>query len=480
MSLPQEKTSRIIVCIFLFSFFVSIHSASAAKLSITTINSSGPYSVGQLFSVGVFVSTESGEAMNAVSGILSFPPEIIQLVSVDKAGGIIDFWIGDQSFSNGEGKAHFEGGRYNPGFAGTNGKVIAFLFKAKTKGTANITFTEASVLANDGAGTEILTNTGTATVVVNTGPAVAPTVNALPSIDVRSSTHPNQDSWYDSKRVELSWELPQNITALRTIVDHSPNTTPTNTSSKLSTNTELSLEDGVWYFHIQGKDLTTWGPVTHYKIQIDSERRQPPTFDDFSRTLVEGDAFLVSGRTYPDSEVSLFLQDSSGNTGVETTRSDNEGRFQLVWGKRLKGDTYSLSAEVKDVKGISSPRSPDLTIKVHLGALERVGWPILNYFTIGLVALALIFALVMWTWYLIHHFGKFKKRVRANIKKTDQHVHARFKKLEDMVLEHALMLKRAKSRRDLTVQEEKIFLSLGKLLEDAETQIEKDVDDIAK
>jgi hypothetical protein len=204
------KGSLILVA-FLFVFGLA-STAHAATLNIAPVSGASSYSVGQLFSVGVYVSTPANQPMNAVSGVLQFDPSLVQLVSVEKTGSIIDFWIGDSSFSNAEGKANFEGGRYNPGYSGTNGKVISFLFKAKAKGTATFSLGSASVLANDGSGTSILERTGTASVTI--AQAVKEPVSAVPSIPIRSTTHPDQNTWYTTKTVAFNWDVPSSATGV--------------------------------------------------------------------------------------------------------------------------------------------------------------------------------------------------------------------------------------------------------------------------
>jgi hypothetical protein len=71
-------------------------------------------------------------------------------------------WAEEPSFSNAEGSVHFEGVALSPGFNGPSGKVITVFFKAKALGSASLNFSSASVLANDGKGTNILTGTGKA------------------------------------------------------------------------------------------------------------------------------------------------------------------------------------------------------------------------------------------------------------------------------------------------------------------------------
>ena len=119
--------------------------------------------VGDTVSVSIIVST-SNQAINAVSGVLSFPKDLLEVTSVSKTGSIINFWANDPKFSNSEGTVNFEGVIMSPGYVGSNGRVLKINFKVKSTGQANIQFDTASILANDGNGTDIISGKGNATV----------------------------------------------------------------------------------------------------------------------------------------------------------------------------------------------------------------------------------------------------------------------------------------------------------------------------
>ena len=454
--------------------------ASAATLSISP-SGSGSYTVGQLFSVSVYVSANDGRPMNAISSIVTFPPDLLQLVSSDKTGSIVDFWLGTISTSNSEGKAQFEGGVYNPGYSGGSGKIITFLFKAKAIGTAELAFTSASVLANDGNGTSILDGARGTSIPIRAGQTAPSDGSAsMPAITVHSTTHPDQDAWYSTQSVALSWNLPVNTISIRSGYDQSVDGAPKTVSSPPVNETVLALSDGVWYFHLQGKDSTGWGPVSTFKINIDSSAVSPPAFDQFPSILTIGDVLLISGTATANTTVKIFVKDSSGKTSEQVTQAGSDGHFQTVWNSKLSIDSYNVSAEVKNQHGITSARTPDKLVKVQASVLERVAWPFLNYATLFILFVGVLAFIVAWIWYLDHRVSHFKKKVRSQVKKVDQRVHVKFKELEDTVIEQIRLLQREKARRVLTSQEEKIIVALGKHLEDTEKEIEDDVEGIGK
>ncbi|MES2216457.1 MAG: cohesin domain-containing protein [Patescibacteria group bacterium] len=156
----------------------------AATLSLSP-SGGGSYSVGQTFTVPVYVSTAGGStAMNAVSTTISYPRNLFDLLSIDKNGSIINFWIREPAAAA-DGSISLEGGVYNPGYAGSQGRIVSLIFKAKAVGTGSLTFGNASVLANDGQGTNILSTTGTAVVTIRKAAATpTPTPIVVPVVPV--------------------------------------------------------------------------------------------------------------------------------------------------------------------------------------------------------------------------------------------------------------------------------------------------------
>ncbi len=162
----MAKTFRATL-IFLLFFGVFDQVAEAATLSFAP--ASGSYTVGNTFAVAVRVSS-TDQAMNAASGAIAFSNNKLEVVSLSKSGSIFNLWVQEPSFSNSTGMVSFEGIVLDPGFTGANGKIITVNFRVKSAGTAPISFSSGSVLANDGAGTSILKSLGGASFNLGTAP----------------------------------------------------------------------------------------------------------------------------------------------------------------------------------------------------------------------------------------------------------------------------------------------------------------------
>ncbi len=179
--------------LFALALFLLPHTLFAATLSL--VPQSGVYTVGSTFSVGVYVESAK-QAINGASGTLSFPSDKLQVVSLSKDGSIFSLWVQEPSFSNSAGTVNFEGILLNPGFIGSRGKILNVTFRVKAIGTAPITFSSGSALANDGSGTNILTGFNNAqytfgSVAVKPQPVSTTIKNEPSSVAVSSPTETN-------------------------------------------------------------------------------------------------------------------------------------------------------------------------------------------------------------------------------------------------------------------------------------------------
>jgi len=156
------RNNKILIISFLFLLFiVSPHNSFAAGANMSFSPSSGTYEVGDILSVDIVLSSND-KATNAVSGTITFPKDKLNIVSLSKSGSIISLWVLEPSFSNRVGTSNFEAIVLNPGFTGSNGKVITLKFRVKSSGDAHIDFSKGAALANDGVGTNILDGLGSA------------------------------------------------------------------------------------------------------------------------------------------------------------------------------------------------------------------------------------------------------------------------------------------------------------------------------
>jgi hypothetical protein len=274
----KEILYACLLAFVLIFFGVSIVNAATLYLS----PSSGSYAVGQSFGVSVYVSS-ADQAMNAASGLISFPPDKLEVASLSKTGSIFSLWVQEPTFSNSVGTVTFEGIVLNPGFTGSAGKIITVNFKAKTAGNVILTFSSGSVLANDGKGTNILTGLGDANFSIDVVGPGAPEIvtpaeaTGTPEAPVISSpTHPDPNKWYAVKEAKFTWDVPKDTTTVRLLVGRIPHAIPTVTYTTPINSKEITdLADGTYYFHVRLRNAEGWGGVSHFRFQIDTQPPEP-------------------------------------------------------------------------------------------------------------------------------------------------------------------------------------------------------------
>jgi hypothetical protein len=352
-----------LLVIVLFAFAPLITRADTLTLS----PASGSYSIGKSFPVTVYVSSVS-QSVNAVSGTVTFPADKLQVVSVSKVGSVLSLWVSDPTFDNGAGTVNFEGVVPNPGYQGSAGKIVTINFKVIGSGTAAVKWSTASVLANDGSGTNILRNLNTASFSLGgTAPVTVPTVDttvaakpASGGVAVSSPTYPDPKKWYTADQGKFTWRLSDNATAVKILVGKLPNSDATVLyEPPIEEKTVNNIEDGVWYFHLAVRTASGYGPTTHFKFNVDST---PP--DSFTIKPVESD-----DQTDPKPQFAFNAVDST--SGIDhytvqidsndpvTWRDDGSGIYTP---QALPPGSHTLLAKAYDAAGNSAPASVDFTI----------------------------------------------------------------------------------------------------------------------
>ena len=463
----------------------------AAVLNISPASVS--VGAGASFTETVFVSS-TAEALNAVSGTLSFPTDVLQVTSVSKANSVLTLWVAEPTFSNIDGTVSFSGIVPNPGYTGSRGQVFSVQFRAKRAGTAMITFAPSSqVLANDGSGTDILTTRQSASISVGAtqpqveSPVFVP-VPISPSVTKKellahiiSSTHPDETQWYKLSHVIFDWTNAQGVSAVRLGYDKDADGIPSVVYTDPISHKELDLDDGIWYFHVQEKDTSGWGPVSTYKIQIDTVAPRP-----FPILFLNGTTTVSFSSTMAIQF--MALDDLSGIDhyqlavdGKETTVSAEEGSKPYA----VTGDSagnHILSIRAYDKAGNTTGSEGIFSVvggTQEPSPIFTLGWQAANYLTLILIVVAILGTLLFGAWYIHTHFSAYRRRLNHRLSITQTHIHKEFDTLKDAITGELMNLERAKSERELTREETRLISRFKKLLDRSEEEIEKDLGEIS-
>jgi hypothetical protein len=289
-STKQFSPTRVAFLLVLILFQVSVLLSTAEAATLSLAPSQGNFPIGEDFTIRVLLDSPD-QAANAVSGVINFPSDKLQIVGLAK-GPIISFWVEQPSYSNNQGTARFEGVAFNPGFSGQDGRVLSLTFRGQKTGEATLQFQSAAVLANDGQGSDITEGKRGATITLLPRRIVSPVVPGVVVVII-SPTHPDSSLWYSNRKPRFELAFPSSTQAVSFSLDNQATTTPTTTIKELVTSYDSpELLDGIWYFHARLRQTGVWSEDSHFAVHIDSEPPRP-----FDIKLIDGGQMLAS---YPE------------------------------------------------------------------------------------------------------------------------------------------------------------------------------------
>ena len=240
--------------IFLIIFFVFVLFPTTSKAATFLLSpSSGTYSIGS-----------EGESINALEVSLSFPPDMLQIVSPSTGQSVIGVWTATPKFDNVNGRMELQGG-IPGGITSSNALVATVTFRVKSVGDGIVKFLDKSkVLLNDGRGTNALKETRNASYKFKLPPPAGP--------EVVSDTNPDQATWYPNKTVSLRFiNEASGVEGYSYIFSDEPTTTPDNISEgKKNSVSYTNIADGIHYFHVKSLRAGSFGGTTHFAIKVDA------------------------------------------------------------------------------------------------------------------------------------------------------------------------------------------------------------------
>lgn len=244
---------------------------NAALLSVSPAG--GTFTVGSTFDVSLYLNSEK-KSINAIDISLSFPPQMLQLVSPSTGKSIIGIWVIQPNVNNETGRLDLKGG-IPSGITTSSGLITTLTFRVKSVGKASMRFLDSSkVLLNDGFGTDDLNNTLNGVFDLVLPPPAGP--------EVISETHPNPAQWYANPNAVLKWVKEEAVEGYSYSISSEPTDIPDDiVDSAQESVTYRDLGDGIQYFHIKALRNGSWGGTTHFSLRVDTS---PPA--EFPVTVI--------------------------------------------------------------------------------------------------------------------------------------------------------------------------------------------------
>ena len=267
--------------VFAAVFAVPAPAARAAGASLAVSPSTMLVGTGARFTVGIVVNSDV--PVNAAQGTVTFPIDKLRVVSVSKSGSIFQFWSQDPTAAGTDGTMAFGGGLPAPGFTGSAGLLFKITFQATGAGVATLDITQGAVLANDGAGTNVLDGIRQGVYTIS-GTAPQTTAPAEIANEIASKTFPDPNRWYHASSADFSWTLPPSADKVSYVLDQQRSSVPSGSFDPTDHVTVPLADraDGVWYFHLQIHANGAWGSVYTRKIGIDRTPPNAPAIKELS------------------------------------------------------------------------------------------------------------------------------------------------------------------------------------------------------
>lgn len=454
--------------LLIFSFLPNFALAASLYLS----PSSGSYSVDRTFNVNINVSS-SDQSLNAVQGTLIFPPEQLSVIGVSKTGSIISLWVQDPTFNNSTGRITFEGIVLNPGFIGSAGRVLQITFRGKGEGSATLSLSNASVLANNGQGSNILTQLGNGKYLLE-APVLAPRLPTPETLFIISYPDGKETS---NPRPRLKFEVknfnkPIDHYDVRVDEEDFASWKDDGTQTYVLPNLELGKHTiTVRAYYEADRFLVNTASIT-------IKGTAKPVITEYPKVLNSGDVLVIKGTAQPNQKVVIYLQKDIDLPVNYSVNADESGEFGFAYDKRVSPGIYKFWAEAYEVNGAKSEPTEKYTVAVREAAILRIGSAVVNTITL-IVTLAALLALLafilMYSWYKLRVL---KRDLDKEIEEGETSLHKIFRALKKDVDEQLEKLEIAGSKRILTLEEKEIRKTLMNHLDIAERFLEKELHDI--
>lgn len=355
----RYRTTSLFVLTLLAATFAST-SADAAVLSVIPAKLSAAQD--QLTVVEVRLNSEE-QVVNAVEGRITYDPAALEVVDVSKAGSFLTLWAEGPKVDAVAGVVSFVGGVPNGSYV-INGRVLSLVFRPKVLGatTIGVDTVLSSVRLNDGLGTATPLRAETSTVTVGVNDS---------SISLVSSTHPQENTWYNAGNVALAWTPTKDALYAFLLADEPAALPDERFGTAVAETAFTDVSDGAHYFILRERlPKDAWRTVAIRRVLVDTT--MPEDFTPaLTRDVVPGKLVLVFQTTDETSDIARYtVQEGSvvaDNAASPYILLDQKQRAAIVV------TAYDAAGNARAVSlagsGIAPDRSSHLLILIIGGIL---------------------------------------------------------------------------------------------------------------
>lgn len=443
--------------------------------------------------------------MNAVEASLSYDSSVLSVVSVSKNGSVFSLWTTEPEFSNADGVITFGGGSPSP-FTSTS-NLLQVTFRAVAEGSGTVSFSDASVLAADGQGTDVFENGIAASYSVTAATTPTPTPEPEPTPtpepteegddeaiifgdpprppEIGSQTFLDPSVWYSDTDGVFTWALPFDVNAVAVEITDDPENRPEENEVAIIDPpveefiiNEENISDGLQYVSVNFQNQVGWGAPVNRPLRIDTT---PP----------EPFAINVQPGSQPDSFPLLRFEARDETSGIEfydmtvaekepVRITPDEARLGYLL-KELEDGTYTVKVVATDRAG--NTRESSVAVLIEAGWVEPVEdveetsfWDFLTPINLFIFFLIVVILLqIVYFWYEHKHLKEREEKLRRETREIQDQMEKIFSALRDEIYDQILTITK---RKRLSKSEKEAVEGLTQALEVSETLIEKEINDV--
>ncbi len=432
------------------------------------------YNVGSTINVKVYVSSNS--SINAIAANIQFPKNLLSLLSISKTGSIINLWAQEPVLSNTYGTGSFEGVVLK-GYSGNYGKAVTLVFRAKAVGKAMISFKSASILANDGNGTEVLNKKGVINLNISKA-TIKPVLN-------KNKINTNIIISVIKNRLPSS-TLNKFLITSPQIVSNKSYSIQIDDNEKL-----IWIDDGT---HVYQAPQLINGPHVIKVMAVDLNSNSLSGFLNFSTIIpkvpvityypkkVFTDEFIIL-KGIADSKVNIEIaikNIDNNSLFVGNVSTNNEGEFIYVPNNKLKKGKYSIIARSVSLDGVYSGYMEPIYIESNEHTIQSSILSISNLITMLIPLISIIAFLIIILLYFYRKIKKHQLSLKREINKAGGIISKRFKTLDIDLKKEISIFEKIRDHKYLN-KGERVFLAKFKEdIKETEILINKEIDKINK
>lgn len=323
--------------------------------------------VGDSFNLAILLAA-NGEKMDTMRVSFNFPADKLEATHF-RLGNLFPNVSPANQLDNQKGLV-YQGGFSITGPVSENGTLGEVTFKAKSAGSATLTFNDNSLLLGAGEvkNGNLAGRSTTITIAQAEQEPQAPANTVLSPegkvlFTVNSPSHPDSQTWLANNTVTMEWDVEEGSDVVKFFFafDEKPDTNPKQLIPEAPAKGNRlvfdRVSDGVWYFHLKGQNSAGKdSKVVHYPVQIDVT--QPNVIAPFLDK-----AEVASGESV---QLSFGTLDQTSGIAYYTVRVDDKdlGRQTSPYSLSVReAGEHAVRVQAYDRAGNASEGSVKLTVK---------------------------------------------------------------------------------------------------------------------